>query len=88
MKTFKQLVRLAESNATSDLAYEVRGLLLFAEENATLEEIIDFMSWLGEDQDLFFSISTANSQPVDHFQCANGRTWEEMKEMYLSKICK
>lgn len=52
-ETFKQLVRSAESHATSDLAYEVRGLLLFAEQRASEEEIEEFMEWLGDDQDYY-----------------------------------
>lgn len=84
MKNFNELVEIGTSNATSDLEHSVRGLLLFAEKEASQEDISIFMEWLGESQNLT-EIRTSGTQPGDHFECAEGKTWDEMEEVYINR---
>lgn len=78
--TFDELVEAA-TESRSDLEHAVRGLFIFALANATPEDIDNFIEWLGEEQDLT-QIHTANTNPGDHFQCAEGMNWQELEEIY------
>ena len=63
----------------------VRGLFLFANNNATLEDQEDFLLWL-EDEQLrdkgLMDINTNSTAPGDHFECCMEMSWDELEEYY------
>lgn len=67
----------------SDLPAEFIGLLLFAQENADTTDIKQFVDWL-EGETMYSKINTRITSPSDFFECAEGKTWDEMEEYYLS----
>ena len=78
--TFQELAAIGSNSATSDLEHEVRGLLLYAADNASDEDIDTFMQWL--DGGPLTQIHTHDSDPGDHFECAEGKSWKEMEQYY------
>ena len=79
MQNFSSLVEIAIA-PNSDLEHSVRGLLMFALENATEEDQNEFLSWL--DGGSILQINTASTRPEDHFEAANGLTWAQMETYY------
>ena len=79
---FRSLVTEAAS-PQSDMAAEIIGLLLFAEENADVEDIQVFLNWLDK-RTMLSAMQSVSTQPSDYFECANGKTWDEMEEYYLA----
>lgn len=80
---FENLVSEA-TGPNSDLEHAIRGLLMFAEETATDEDKAQFVSWL-EGKTMLAAMYTANSSPSDWFECAEGKTWDEMEAIYLDR---
>ena len=67
----------------SDLEHAVRGLMMFAAENATDQEKQEFVEWLDK-KTMLSAMNTALSLPADWFECAEGKTWAEMEEYYIN----
>lgn len=68
----------------SDLEHAVRGLLVFAQKNATKEDKEQFISWL-DNKMMLGAMYTANTKPGDWFECAEGKTWQEMEDYYYNE---
>lgn len=79
---FNTLVSEA-TGMNSDLEHAVRGLLAFAGENATEADKQQFVEWIG-DGTMFDKMHTAGTKPADFFECAEGKTWEEMEQVFQS----
>jgi hypothetical protein len=80
---FSDLVSAAIA-PNSDLEHAVRGLLIFADENSTEEDKEQFIEWLDE-KTMLSAVKTAGTQPVDWFECAEGKTWNDMEEVYYNR---
>ena len=73
---------VSEAIATnSDLEHAVRGLMLFAQKNATGKDKSEFIEWLDE-KTMLSTMNTAGTSPADWFECAEGKTWTEMENYY------
>lgn len=82
--TFESLV--SECTApNSDLEKSVIGLLMFANFHAEPSDIETFMNWLSESTTIR-NINTATTTPSDHFECAQGQTWENLETYYHDNI--
>jgi hypothetical protein len=84
---YNGLVASGVDNRTSDLEHSVRGLLLFAKD-AAIEDKINFLNWFTDEMNNgrgLMDINTSTTQPVDHFEYAEGKTWEEMEEVYSER---
>lgn len=79
-EAFQKLVEAANS-PNSDLEKAIIGLLLFAEENATEEDKKQFIEWLDE-KTMLSAMHGVNTSPVDWFECAEGKTWKDMEQVY------
>lgn len=70
-------------SANSDVEHCVRGLLKYANENATVEDKTTFIEWLYDGSGLtVVSDITSSSSPSDHFDCAENMSWEQFEEIY------
>ena len=67
----------------SDLPSEFIGLLLYAQDHADESDIQVFLDWLGEDT-MWSRVDVSVTTPEDHFECAAGKTWDDMDEYYTN----
>lgn len=67
----------------SDLPVKFIGLLLYAQDYADQSDIQSFLEWLGEEP-MWFMVNASITNPSDHFECAEGKTWDEMEKYYLA----
>lgn len=69
----------------NDLEDCISGLMLYADQNASDEEKQQFLDWLGG-RPMFGTLYSVNTTPFDHFECAEGKTWDDMEEFFESAI--
>lgn len=70
------------TSPNSDLEHAVRGLMLFAQKNANGKDKAEFIEWLDE-KTMLSAMNTASTKPGDWFECAEGKTWQEMEDYYI-----
>ena len=82
ISNFRNLVAECTNVATSDLSFEIRAMLAYADENATDSDIENFMDWL--DGGTIWSVSgiIETTNPKDNFECLEGMTWEDLRTWY------
>lgn len=82
LRTFYDFFWEAENGP--DVPMAVRGLVLWAEDYARLDEKNDFCEWMRDSADnLLSNIDTNELKPSDCFAvCDESISWEDMKDYY------
>lgn len=81
--TFNEI--LSASINSQNLEIGVKGLLVYADNNATDDDKQNFVEWFQDEQMRgkgLMDINTMTTKPVDHFEACEDMTWEELAEYY------
>jgi len=83
--TFSTILSQAKS-ANSIIEKPVIGMLMYADSNANKDDIAVFVDWAttGKDKSIWRDITSATGSPEDHFECCEGKKWEDM-ELYFEE---